>query len=271
MTRPMEWLAAIRDHPRRPPAQQSHVLTMLALRMDWATGTGFASTGQLAADAECGERTVKRATKWGRDRDMLILARRGHRLGNGTTRASEWELAIPQGATGDTLSGTSTGTGLPVEQNLKGPLSYPMSTPHNGTRPNLKGPIATSQGDSPAPPSRPVPTRPVKPRRRAKSQGASPATQPGPHDHVNGTSRGQPNIHPFGDNYAGHGQPEPGQQEQRVTTVPYGGVLQRLREDSDREMTEAIRLVQDMLGGVVIATEHTAPDRTGTTGRAVSA
>lgn len=96
------WLMEVRDHPKRPPAMQRHVLTMLALRMDWTTGSGFVSTFQLMADADASKITVWRATKWARDNDLLVQTRRGHRLGNGQVVASEWQLS--QGFTGETLT-----------------------------------------------------------------------------------------------------------------------------------------------------------------------
>jgi len=77
------WLVAVRDHPDRPPMAQRYVLACLALRMDWLTGRGFASTGQLAADSDAEERTIRRATGWARDTGLLLRTRRGHRLGNG--------------------------------------------------------------------------------------------------------------------------------------------------------------------------------------------
>jgi hypothetical protein len=134
----MTWMTAVRDHPDRPPALQRHVLFMLALRLDWATGCGFASTGQLAGDSDCDERTVKRATKWGREHEMLVQARRGHRLGDGRAIASEWHLKCPsQGDTGVLLSGISRGQDS-----------------------SLKGTADASQGDTTTPPSRPVTSRP---------------------------------------------------------------------------------------------------------------
>jgi hypothetical protein len=90
-----KWLVAIRDHPGRPPAVQRLVLHCLALRMNWETGAGFASTGQLAADSDAEERTVRRATSWARQAELLLQTRRGHRLGNGQVAASEWQLTQP--------------------------------------------------------------------------------------------------------------------------------------------------------------------------------
>jgi hypothetical protein len=96
------WLKAIRDHPEPLPAEQFRVLTMLALRLDWTSGEGFASTRQLAADARASKSTVLRATDWARQAGLLKEVKRGHRLGDGRTRATEWAL-ISQGVSSDTL------------------------------------------------------------------------------------------------------------------------------------------------------------------------
>lgn len=117
------WLQAIRDHPRRPPAMQRHVLTMLALRMDFSTGQGFASTGQLMADADAGESTVRRATTWARSAGLLVQVQRGHRRGDGTVSASQWRI--------------STGRGRPVEILNR---SIASSQPVTGDVPSLSKP-----------------------------------------------------------------------------------------------------------------------------------
>ena len=110
VTRPLEWLATVRDHPKRPGGRSKcfEILTMLALRLDWSTGAGFASVRELADDARACERTVKSATGWARTNDLLLLTRRGHYVSPGRTVASEWRLTMPvdnpsQGATGRTL------------------------------------------------------------------------------------------------------------------------------------------------------------------------
>ena len=89
------WLMAVRDHPDRPPPMQRHVLTMLALRLNWKSGAGYVSTGQLVTDSGAEDRTVRRATAWARDHGLLVQTRRGHRLGNGQIVASEWRLTQP--------------------------------------------------------------------------------------------------------------------------------------------------------------------------------
>jgi hypothetical protein len=102
------WLTAIRDHPERPPAMQRHILTMLALRMNWATGQGFAGIRDLMADADASKTTVWRATKWARGSGLLVCTRRGHYVKDGTAIASQWQLTRPvdnpgQGFTSETL------------------------------------------------------------------------------------------------------------------------------------------------------------------------
>jgi hypothetical protein len=105
-----KWLVAIRDHPNRPPALQQLVLDRLALRMDWYTGRGFASTQMLMDDASAGEHTVRRATKWARQAELLLRTRRGHYIGGETEKiASEWLLTQP--ATGDLLGSTQPANG----------------------------------------------------------------------------------------------------------------------------------------------------------------
>jgi hypothetical protein len=93
---------------------------MLALRMDWGTGRGFASARQIGEDADVSEPTVRRATRWGRDNELLLQTRRGHRISNELVIASEWQLTMPvdlrivdnssQPLTGDRL-------GKPTDQN----------------------------------------------------------------------------------------------------------------------------------------------------------
>jgi hypothetical protein len=116
------WLVAIRDHPERPAPAQCHVLTMLALRMDWTTGSGFASILQLTADATASKATVKRATKWARDTGFLIQTRRGHRIDAERSAASEWQLT--QGLTPEPLEYPRAQNGRP-----KGSMKRPKGSP----------------------------------------------------------------------------------------------------------------------------------------------
>jgi hypothetical protein len=102
------WLTAIRDHPSRPPAAQRHVLTMLALRMDWKTAQGYASTQQLTADADASKATVKRATAWARGASLLKMISRGHRITADRVTATKWALC--QGLTDEPLGGSETDT-----------------------------------------------------------------------------------------------------------------------------------------------------------------
>ena len=150
--RPLKWMAAVRDHPDRPPPEQCLVLDRLALRVDWKTGKGFASAAELAGDADVGERTVRRATAWARKHGLLIMGKRGHRRGDGSAKATDWVLCLPsQPVTGDLLTDSSTGHGRPVER---------IST---GQSRRLNRTIATSQPVCGAAPSRPVTPRPVTP------------------------------------------------------------------------------------------------------------
>lgn len=142
----MTWMTAVRDHPGRPSTMQRHVLLCLALRMDWRTGTGFASAAQLAADADASEDTAQRATTWARGHELLYRTRRGHRTGDGQVVASEWELTLP--------SQTRTGAGLSGPQTRSGRASNPQGPP--------------SQTRTGAAPSRPSPSRPRSSAARAR-------------------------------------------------------------------------------------------------------
>lgn len=174
MTPPLKWMAAIRDHPERPPAMQYHVLTMLALRLSWSAkpgrpvGAGFASTSQLMADAEVSESTARRALLWARgtprdEQFFLACTRRGHRLGNGSVAASEWLLRLPsQPVTRDMLTPVSTGQGDDLNRSMD--PSQPVT------------------GDAP---SRPVPPRDSHhrgrvPRAPKGERGAARARRPSP-------------------------------------------------------------------------------------------
>jgi hypothetical protein len=140
VTRPVEWLLAVRDHPQRPPPAQRLVLEAIALRLNWSSGTGFASVEQLMADADASRSTVIRALQWARGDGAKLLdqTRRGGRLGNGKIAASEWRLLAPsQGVTRDTLRPAS-----------------------RGQKRDLKVSAETSQGVTGDTPSRPSPSRP---------------------------------------------------------------------------------------------------------------
>lgn len=88
---------------------QRHVLTMLAVRLDWATGAGFAGIRDLQADADASKSTVMRATSWARDQGLLLRTRRGHYISAQTTIATQWQLTKPvdnptQGVSRDLLA-----------------------------------------------------------------------------------------------------------------------------------------------------------------------
>jgi hypothetical protein len=101
--KPLLWMRAIRRLVGKTPKRLA-VLDSLALRMN-ADGAGFASTRQLADDSAASHSTVVRATKWARDEAHLVQVQRGHRLGNGRTMATRWQVTAPsQHVTSDTLS-----------------------------------------------------------------------------------------------------------------------------------------------------------------------
>jgi hypothetical protein len=133
---PMAWMTAIREHSSCPPSAQCAVLLSLALRMDQETGAGLASAGQLADDAQCDERTVRRATGWARKAGMLEQSTRGHRLGDGRAVASEWRLVMPQadGARRSPDPATDGGTSGPTVGSSTGQASASTGQPRHLNR-----------------------------------------------------------------------------------------------------------------------------------------
>lgn len=102
--KPLLWMRAIRDAELKRPTKRLAVLWALALRME-KDGTGFASGDTLANDAQVHRATVSRATRAERKTGYLVQTRRGHRLGDGTVIASEWQLTNP--VDNETQCGTS--------------------------------------------------------------------------------------------------------------------------------------------------------------------
>jgi hypothetical protein len=150
------WMAAVRDHPDRPPSRQFLVLACLALRMNWRTGTGYASGRTLGKDADCGASTVGRATAWARKHDLLVMEERGHRLTDESVKATRWRLRLPsQQVTRDTLGSGPTG---------------------QWRHPNRS--MAASQPVSPDPLSRPSTSRPTSSRAGARAAGIIRAAYP---------------------------------------------------------------------------------------------
>lgn len=132
---------------------QCHVLVMLALRMDWSTGTGYASAAQLEADAQCEERTVRRATSWARAAQLLVRTRRGHYISAGRVAASEWQLSTPK-TQPDTADPLEKPTGLSSRPNRTTEPSQPdystaPSRPRT-SRPSTSAPAAAVNGQRPA-------------------------------------------------------------------------------------------------------------------------
>jgi len=151
--RPLEWQAAVRDYPGRPASGRLDVLAMLALRLDWTTGAGFVSIGQIAADAAVSASTVKRAIRWAIGAGLLVQTRRGHRLGNGQVMASEWRLSQP--VTRDPLRTVSTGqraslngSNGPPQRVTGDPPSRPVfiKTCHSSARARVRDRLAAEVG-----------------------------------------------------------------------------------------------------------------------------
>lgn len=92
---PNAWLALLLDYRPLLPDKRFRILAALMRQLDWKTGAGYCSEQTLADVTGAGKRTVRDTLKWARDTGYLIRTRKGHRLGDGTTRASEWLLRQP--------------------------------------------------------------------------------------------------------------------------------------------------------------------------------
>jgi biotin operon repressor len=136
---PLEWMRALRNAGFTGGAL--NVLLMLALRMR-KDGAGFASQRQLAKDAGVSESTVKRAIKLARSGGYVQQTRRGHRVTDGTSVASEYRLVVPtQPVTDDTLGDDPTGHGCHVGNGSQPVISKPNRS---------SGPSQPVTGDPPS-------------------------------------------------------------------------------------------------------------------------
>jgi hypothetical protein len=98
MVQSMVWQQKLRACPYRPRGRQRRqfdALVTLAELLNWPTGTGFASVGQIAKGADVSESTAKRATAWAQEAGWLRKKTRGHNVGDGTDSANEWVLLLP--------------------------------------------------------------------------------------------------------------------------------------------------------------------------------
>jgi hypothetical protein len=115
------WIAELYKRKQLTAAHRD-ILTYLAVtRLDYGTGAGYCSVRTLAEACGCHERTVRRALDAARASQPPLLARtrRGHRLGDGTVTASEWQVIYPP---------VSTGQPDPVDD--ASPVNNPPSTGH---------------------------------------------------------------------------------------------------------------------------------------------
>lgn len=137
------WLKAVRDHPDRLDHAQYRALACLALRLDWVTGEGFASIAEVAADADCGERTARRAITWACEHELLVRTAQGRHVGRGSSgRASEYRTCVPlQPVTRDPLPRSQQVTrdrlpGLPAGHTASGSRSCRASQPVTSGHPS---------------------------------------------------------------------------------------------------------------------------------------
>jgi hypothetical protein len=144
MARLGQWLVALREYSAGLDHAQHRALVSLALRLDWKTGEGYASIADLAADADCGPATVKRAITWARDRGLLERTARGHSIGRGSSaKASEYLTRIPsQGITREPLRAVSRDHG----DGFKGSRRQSQGITHEPTSKSSTSKSSTSSG-----------------------------------------------------------------------------------------------------------------------------
>lgn len=138
---PLSWLRLLRDDPE-VGGYRLAVLAALALRVSGVTGSGHCSYARAALDAGCSDAVAKRAIRWAIGRGYLRQISRGHRLGNGESVASVYELTGAQQVSGDLLSATSTG----LSDNLNRSLTPSQQVSGDPLRESLQG-VNTHKGE----------------------------------------------------------------------------------------------------------------------------
>jgi hypothetical protein len=140
MVQVMVWqqkLRACEDRPRGRQRRQFDALLALAGLLDWPTGKGFASVADAAKGADVGEMTVKRATAWAQEAGWLRKVKRGHRLGDGSVTANEWELLLPSQQTNSPAKQTNSRS---QQTNSASQQTIPTGPPSESTSPESTPP-----------------------------------------------------------------------------------------------------------------------------------
>lgn len=93
------WLAALLEH-KDLTAGHYRVLSYLALkRLDYGSGAGYCSIASLANGLGVGVTVVKDALRLAQKAGLLEQTRRGHRLNDDASAASEWQILYPPNPT----------------------------------------------------------------------------------------------------------------------------------------------------------------------------
>jgi hypothetical protein len=134
------WLVAVHDHPALSPAHRDILAFMALKKLDYGTGRGYCSIPALAEGRGWHPATVKRALQLARTKEPKLLqqTRRGHRLNDEQTIASEWALIYPP---------------VPVDNSIPRVHQNDLGTNPRVQRSHPKGAEVASQGRTPAPPS----------------------------------------------------------------------------------------------------------------------
>lgn len=173
------WIAAVHQHPKLTANYRDVLVHLAVSRLDYATGTGYCSERSLAAGCGHSVATVRRALSIARTAEPMLIerTRRGHRLGNGESSASEWRLIFPaistahqrsveddstaQGRPVGPVDDGSTAHGGPVEDGSTGPPSTVESLNRSDSSPQpLTGDLPTEPPTTNPPTPTVVPLRP---------------------------------------------------------------------------------------------------------------
>lgn len=114
------WIVSLYREPYLGKAHRDVLIYLAAACLDYSSGYGYCSEERLVTETGRSIRTVREALELGCETRKLRRLRRGHRLGDGTVLASEWQVIFPP---------TSTVTSVPVENDASTVTSVPVEKP----------------------------------------------------------------------------------------------------------------------------------------------
>ena len=89
------WIRAVYDCKALSAGDRDTLICLAVKYLDYETGSGFCGTRTLTDSLGKDKRTILRALGAGRNAGLLEQTHRGHRRGDGSGMASEWQLLWP--------------------------------------------------------------------------------------------------------------------------------------------------------------------------------